>query len=117
MADTLSINGEMQTIFSFEDFIELIDKYMGFDSMQYIRNYFESYESELKEELDALQEEFKSYEGSLESAHSAMNDAILICREMYKDFYEQNQYSRKQATLRPWRDKVQAIHEILNNEL
>lgn len=117
MADVISINGEVQTIFSFEDFVELIDKYMGYDAMRYIRNYFENHDSELKEELDALQEEFKGYEGSLESAHNAMNEAILICREMYKDFYEQNQHSRKLATLRPWRDKVQAIHKILNDEL
>lgn len=117
MANVLSINGDVQTIFSFEDFIEQVDKYMGYDAMCYIRQYFESYESELKEKLDALQDEFKSYEASLESAHSAMNDAILICREMYKDFYEQNQHPVKQKTLRPWRDKVQSIHKILNEEL
>jgi len=85
--------------------------------MKWLENYFEGADAELKEEREALEFEMKGYEGSLEEAHSAMNDAVLICRELFKDFYEQNQHPRKQDTLRPWFTKVKAICETLNSKL
>lgn len=117
MADVISIRDKPVTIFQFRDFLDEVDKHMDWDAKKWLEEYFEAQEAELKEEKEALEYEMKGYEGSLEDAHSAMFDAVMICRDLVEDFHEQNQHPRKQDILRPWFHKVKEILKNLNSKL
>lgn len=117
MADVISIRDKPVTIFQFRDFLDEVDKNMGWDAKKWLEEYFEAQDVELNEEKEALEYEMKSYEASNEEYHRTMNDEDELLREIIKDWNNQGEHPRKMDILRPWYKIVLEIHKLLNSKL
>lgn len=116
MADVLLINGKAETIFEPKDFEYLIDKNLGYDAGKYFRELVEELKYAADETEVKVNTDLGSYEASLETNTRAFQDIEDVCRSMIADF-NQEEGRNKLATLRPWRNKVQEIVKIINNQI
>jgi hypothetical protein len=66
MADVLQMwDGDIQTVFSIDDFIQLVDEYMGMDARRYLESYLDDsdgaleYAEDLEKERDGWRDHHK----------------------------------------------------------
>jgi len=117
MADVISLkDGSVETIFEPKDFKYLVEKFMGYDAETYFENLISKMEEAVDEAQDKEQSDLGSYEASLESNTVAFNDIQDVCRSMIAEF-NLEEGRNKLATLRPWRNKVEQIIKIINNQI
>ena len=109
-------NGKSEIMYDFRDFLESVEKFMGWDA----RHYLEEYAEELQEAANyteaRINSDLDSYESDLESNTCAFNDIEDICRTMISDF-NQETGRNKLAALRPWRNHIEQILRIVHNQI
>lgn len=117
MADVITLkDGSVEIIFEPKDFQYLVEKHLGYDAETYFRTLIEKLQKEVKDALDKEQSDLGAYEASLESNTRAFIDIEEICRSMIEDFNKEQGRNRL-AALRPWRNKVEEILKIINNQI
>jgi hypothetical protein len=117
MAEVMQLkDGKVQTVFDSKDFKWLVEQYMGFDASRYFENLIDEFEQAVHKAQDKEQSDLGSYEASLESNTRAFQDIEEICRNMIADFNKEEGRNRL-AALRPWRNQVQEIIKIINNQI
>lgn len=117
MADVIILkDGSIETIFEPKDFKYLVEKHLGYDAETYFENLISELEQEVEDALDKEKSDLGSYEASLESNTRAFLDIKEICRSMIEDFNKEEGRNRL-AALRPWRNQVQEIIKIINNQI
>ena len=113
----VSLNdGSNHTLFQFRDFLELVDQKMGMDA----RKFLEERIGELEEAADyttqKVESDLTSYESSLDSNRTAFQDIEEVCRGLISDFNKETGRNRV-AALEPWRNKIEEIIKIINNQI
>ena len=117
MADVITLkDSSVETIFEPKDFQYLVEKHMGYDAETYFRSLIEKLQKEVEDALDKEQSDLSAYEASLESNTRAFIDIEEICRSMIEDFNKEQGRNRL-AALRPWKNKVEQIIKIINNQI
>lgn len=117
MADVITLkDGSVEIIFEPKDFQYLVEKHLGYDAETYFRTLIEKLQKEVEDALDKEQSDLGAYEASLESNTRAFIDIEEICRSMIEDFNKEQGRNRL-AALRPWRNKVEEILKIINNQI
>ena len=114
----ISVNGIHEIVENKNDVYELMEKYMGQEARETAEALIDGTELiEAKEqEVEILRDEKDSYDVDLESNSYAFQDIETICRSMIQDFNEETGRNRL-ASLRPWRNKVEEIIKIINNQI
>lgn len=116
MAEELLIKDKVETIFEARDFEYLLDKHLGYDASKYFRELVEELKEAADETEAKVNTDLGSYEASLESNTRAFQDIEDVCRSMIAEF-NLEEGRNKLAALRPWRNKVQEILKIINNQI
>lgn len=117
MADVIVLkDGSVETIFEPRDFQYLVDKYMGWDAEKCFENIISNLQEEADYNKSKVETDLGSYEASLESNTAAFQDVLEICRSMIADFNKEEGRNRL-AALRPWRNQVEQIIKIINNQI
>lgn len=116
MAEVLMIRGKPETIFEPRDFEYLVDKELGYDAARYFRELVEGLEKAADENEAKTNTDLGSYEASLESNTTAFQDIEDVCRSMIAEF-NLEEGRNKLAALRPWRNKIEQIIKIINNQI
>lgn len=117
MADVISLkDGSVETVFEPKDFKYLVEKHMGYDAETYFENLISKMEEAVDEAQDKEQSDLGSYEASLESNTAAFQDILEVCRTMIAEF-DQEEGRNRLAALRPWRNNVQEVIKIINNQI
>ena len=93
------LNGTCETIFSPDDFEDVLDKYLGMEAADYFHTLFtrcdESYQEDttaLQEEIDELKQEKADMEETIEELESKVEDLefeIEDRKDKYKDLEEE----------------------------
>lgn len=117
MADVITLkDGSVEIIFEPKDFQYLVEKHLGYDAETYFRTLIEKLQKKVEDALDKEQSDLGAYKASLESNTRAFTDIEEICRSMIEDFNEEQGRNRL-AALQPWRNKVEEIIKIINNQI
>ena len=74
------LDGSVETLFSLDDFEWLIDKYMGFESVKYLRAVIEEVKEDCQDQMETLKEkhevEIENFRLDKEADIEALNDKI-----------------------------------------
>ncbi len=117
MADVITLkDGSVEIILEPKDFQYLIEKHLGYNAETYFKTLIEKLQKEVEDALDKEQSDLGAYEASLESNTRAFIDIKEICRSMIEDFNKEQGRNRL-AALRPWKNKVEQIIKIINNQI
>jgi len=117
MADVITLkDGSVEIIFEPKDFQYLVEKHLGYDAETYFRTLIEKLQKEADYTQVKVNTDLEAYEASLESNTRAFIDIEEICRSMIEDFNKEQGRNRL-AALRPWRNKVEQIIKIINNQI
>ena len=65
----LMINGQLQYVKDMNDFIDLVDKYMGYDSAKWLENHIGDVREETQQLIDMMEECAGYLNSALDSLH------------------------------------------------
>lgn len=109
-------DGANHTLFTMRDFTYLVEQYMGYESRRWLEERMDQLEKAADFTEQKINTDLTSYESSLDSNRTAFQDIEAKCREMISDFNKEQGRNRL-AALRPWRNKVEEIIKIINNQI
>lgn len=109
-------DGTCVTLMRFEDFVRLVDERLGIDARNYVEANMAEWETLSDKVQQRIQSDLTSYESSLDSNRTAFQDIEEECRAMIGDFNRETGRNRL-AALRPWRNRVESIIKIINNQI
>ena len=98
MSDFVNINGKNVYIFNDDSIVEQIEKYMGYDFSEFIRDKIDSVEeSKYLEELK-FNSDFEVYEAENESFRDTLNEILSIVQQYQYNVENKNEpFSRKKV--------------------
>jgi hypothetical protein len=104
-------DGKPVTLFKFEDFLELVDQHMGFDSARWLREYVEQLDSAANYTTAKIETDLTSYEATLDSNRKAFQD-IQAETEAITKVLQGSRIDRKKIT-----HSVREIGTIISNQI
>ena len=98
MKEYVNINGKNVLIFNDDSIIEQIEKHMGHDFSEYIRNIFEDTERTNYIEKLKFDSDFEAYEAENESFRDTLNEISSIVQQYQYNVEHKNEpFSRKKV--------------------
>ena len=98
MSDFVKIKGQNVYIFNDDSIIEQIEKYMGHDFSEYIRNIFEDTEKTNYLEKLKFDSDFEAYEAENECFRNTLNELLSIVKQYKRDVESKKEpFSRKRV--------------------